>query len=287
MIWLWWGCARTEPAIEVTLSPECPSYTSEAVGQLDASLVEVSGMVQGRRDPSVFWVHNDSGDAAQLYAIAPTGEKLHTYLLPGNATDWEDLAIGPDPETEGGAYLYIGDIGDNQQLRPDITIWRLSEPALGAQGETTSVAAEPLVFQYPNGAQNAEALLVDAGNADLYLLTKNDSGLSELYRGRISSSSTLEKVAELHFGGTDLPGSPKVTGASLSGDGTKILVRTYSSAYFWINTGDIAASFSAKPCQVPLETEAQGEAIAWTTEGSYRTVSEGNQPTIWAFHPSP
>src|SRR5260221_9441164 len=93
------------------------------IGTIAASaLPETSGIVDSRANANTFWVHNDSGDSARFYAINHQGTLLGTFPLGGNppnpppaALDWEDIAIGPKPD--GGNYLYLGDIGDNDSVR--------------------------------------------------------------------------------------------------------------------------------------------------------------------------
>ncbi|HNT88181.1 MAG TPA: WD40 repeat domain-containing protein, partial [Candidatus Hydrogenedentes bacterium] len=43
------------------------------------ALTEISGLLDSRQNPGVFWVHNDSGDAPRLYALSHTGEHLGVY----------------------------------------------------------------------------------------------------------------------------------------------------------------------------------------------------------------
>ncbi len=47
------------------------------------------------------------------------------------ARDWEDISIGPGPQ-RGKSYLYIGDIGDNNEARSEIVVYRVAEPTLTA-----------------------------------------------------------------------------------------------------------------------------------------------------------
>ena len=55
------------------------------------------------------------------------GEQLGAYSVIGaGADDWEDMARGPGGD---GDLLYIGDIGDNNSDRSDITIYRSPTPA--------------------------------------------------------------------------------------------------------------------------------------------------------------
>ena len=47
------------------------------VGIVQTDLIqEASGIVASRKNKSVLWVHNDSGNSTIVYAINPTGELL-------------------------------------------------------------------------------------------------------------------------------------------------------------------------------------------------------------------
>ena len=92
------------------------------------AIKETSGIAASRRVDNVWWVHNDSGDSARVFAINTSGQTLGEYALSGaSAIDWEDIAAGPGP-TAGVSYLYVGDIGDNDQKRRDLVIYRIPEP---------------------------------------------------------------------------------------------------------------------------------------------------------------
>lgn len=99
--------------------------------------------------------------------------------------DWEDMAIGPGPST-GEDYLNLGDIGDNAESRPSVTIYRIPQAtaAVGGGSEEFDLSgAVALRMRYHEGAQNPEALLADPDTADLYIVTKDGtSGLSKVFR---------------------------------------------------------------------------------------------------------
>ncbi|MEK7765743.1 MAG: hypothetical protein AAB368_05850, partial [bacterium] len=108
----------------------CPGFDTHAVlGYLaDPRLKEVSGLVLSRKNRDVFWVHNDSGDTARLFALRPSGRVLAEVNLRGiSATDWEDVALGPGP-LRGRDYLYVADFGNNCECRGVLTIHRILEP---------------------------------------------------------------------------------------------------------------------------------------------------------------
>ena len=83
-------------------------------GEIEYNIInEASGIVASRKNPNIFWTHNDSGDKNRIYVFNYTGKHLGEYYLNDcNARDWEDIAIGPGPE-DNSDYLYVGEIGDN------------------------------------------------------------------------------------------------------------------------------------------------------------------------------
>src|SRR5262249_7387635 len=111
---------------------QCPTYgPAVEAGTVDSDAIfEASGLVASRAHSGVWWVHNDSGDSARVFAISSEGALLGTFQLAGaSAQDWEDIALGPGPKS-GVDYLYLGDIGDNGEARENIVVWRLEEPAV-------------------------------------------------------------------------------------------------------------------------------------------------------------
>src|ERR687890_1007828 len=94
----------------------------------DRSIDESSGIVASRRNPGLFWTHNDSGDGPLVYAFDRAGRSRGAWRVEGaQARDWEDIAAGRGPEP-GRAYLYAGDIGDNEERREFVTVYRFPEP---------------------------------------------------------------------------------------------------------------------------------------------------------------
>ncbi|MEZ6009207.1 MAG: hypothetical protein R3F05_15780, partial [Planctomycetota bacterium] len=88
------------PGLGLEASGACPTWAPFAkTGTVDdtvpGALDEVSGIAVSRRNPGVYWVHDDSGGGALLYALAHDGSLRQTYSLAATAIDWEDLALGP------------------------------------------------------------------------------------------------------------------------------------------------------------------------------------------------
>ncbi|NNG16322.1 MAG: hypothetical protein HKM89_07570 [Gemmatimonadales bacterium] len=238
-------------------------------------LVESSGVAVSQRHPGVLWTHNDSGNEPLLFATDTLGRDFGaTVVLGAENLDWEDLAIGPCGST---VCLYVGDTGDNREVRPSVTLYRVREPALGA---ASTEPAEQLELRYPDGAHDAEAMYVDA-RGDLYLITKGRSRGVLLYRVRQEAWASGVTLAEA-LG--SLPIDPQgtvfnmVTGADIdSGDGLVVL-RTYREIYIFSRApdGTMASRVPLKVCDI-AGLESQGEGIAWLDDTRLiLTSEEGN-----------
>jgi hypothetical protein len=245
---------------------------------------EASGMVRSHTQ-DLLWMHNDSGDSARLFAVGLEGSLIAEVQLDGVvALDWEDLALGPGPNP--GDHLYAGDIGDNAEIRPWVTVYRVPEPA-----EVAQLGADPIVLgnwdaldlTYPDGPHNAETLLVDPSTGDLFIVTKGAE--TKLYRRPAPiSDGELEALADPNYP------SAITTGGDISPLGDFIAVRGYPDAFLWLRGPGqtVAEAMLADPCVIPLASEQQGEALAIDLDGkAYFTVSEGQTPPLYryAFEP--
>lgn len=268
--------------------PACPTFAAGTMTGtvMSPAIVEASGIAVSRTHEDVLWVHNDSGDGARAFAIATDGTTLAEIAIDGAlAFDWEDMALGPGPED--GDFLYFGDIGDNSELRGNITVYRVPEPD-PASGDGTITDVTALVMEYPDGSHNAETLLSDPLTGDLFIVTKTESGTSIVFRAAFphdeAATIELENVAQIELGGATLPGSPLATGGDISADGSLVAIRTYGGAYGWRRTASatIGEAFATDPCSLPTEARPQGEALAISPTGFF-TISEGATPPIWFF----
>jgi hypothetical protein len=210
---------------------------------------ESSGLAVGRRDRAVIWSHNDSGNAAVLFALDATGALRGRVRVPVRTRDWEDLSAA---RCATGDCLYIADIGDNALERPQVLIYRVPEPAVSDQ---ETARPERFAAVYSDGPHNAEAVFV-VGD-DLFIITKDRTGL--LFHGRMTSSDRqmeLQPIAEL--------GIPVVTDAEAAPDGQIVVVRNADAATFY-RTADLIAGRPTAFARIPLDglREPQGEGVAF------------------------
>lgn len=129
-------------------------------------LSEASGLAASRRQPGLWWTHNDSGHAAELFGFDADGRLLARVRVQEIAEDWEDLASF---EWRGEPYLAIADTGDNLAWRRQSRVLLVAEPVPGQQ---TVAPTRTLHFSYPDGPRDVEALAVDAVSGLILLLEK-------------------------------------------------------------------------------------------------------------------
>ena len=229
-----------------------------------AAIPEASGLAISRRTPGVLWSHNDSGNAAELFALNGAGAMLGRVRVPIRTRDWEDVSAGRCGSSD---CLYIADIGDNQSERRQVRIYRVPEPAPG-DAET----APPEVFnaKYADEAHNAEAMFVV--DSDLFIITRDRNG--RIYR----SSITDEGSRDLTFRRFGQLGLGAVTDAETSPDKKSVVVRTSREAVLY-RTDDLIRGGNIAPyLRIPIGglREEQGEGVALDGRMLY-LASEGRR----------
>ncbi len=282
-LWLaWLGCSCAASVKSDAFLP------GRQAGIIKSDLVrEASGIVASRRNPGVLWVHNDSGDAARIFAINARAELLGVCRIAGaTPRDWEDIAAGPGPDPNR-SYLYIGDIGDNRAKYPDIRVYRFPEPQVGAAapfGEMTAGPADTITLTYPGGPRDAETLLVDPLTRDIYILAKREL-FSKVYRAAWPQSTTrpvkLERVAVLPWG--------FAVAGDVSPDGRRVIIRGMFNASIWERPAGepLWRAFAGRQIQIPLMDEPQGEGICFDSRGAgYFTIGEQDYPPLHYFGPA-
>lgn len=241
-------------------------------------LSEVSGCAASHVNEGIFWMHNDGSHAPGFYAVSKTGLNKGFFTHWGASDmDAEDIAVGPGP-VAGQSYIYLGDIGDHGASRTSTHVYRMVEPKIGTTSPT--LTAERFTFKYPGGARDAETLMVDPRNGDVYVVGKRETAEegNPVYRfaAPLSHGGTYtgEEVARIH--------QQWLVGGDISFDGSRILIKTLDQTFLWLRKDgeSVGSALSRKPVAVPTANEPQGEAICWDAQGvDYYTTSVGsNQP---------
>jgi hypothetical protein len=260
----------------------CRALRVRVTGRVaDPTANELSGLVRSPSRSDLLWSHDDSGAGPVLYGLRTDGRVATRPTVTGaQAEDWEDIAAGRG--ADGQPLLYIADIGDNRSSRAAIDVYRVAEPPVGE--EATAPAAR-LRLRYPDGAHDAEALLVDPLRGDLVIVTKV-LGAARAYR----TSDRLAAGSEttLHTG--PAINLSLVTAGDVSADGRVIVLRGYDRVAVWVRRGRerLTTTLRRAPCLSPtsLVGEGQGEAIALDRRGtSFLTVAEGSPAVLRRYTP--
>jgi hypothetical protein len=183
--------------------------------------------------------------------------------------DWEDIATG---ECEAGACIYLADVGDNEEVRDRIFLYRVTDPGI-YDGSPQAAVAFPMVL--PEGPRDIEAVFVLPGE-QVFFVSKGRSDAVTLYRYppplRAGETVTLEAVQTFTEGRLPIP--QQITGADASADGSLVVVRSYSSlTFFRVESGRLVPIEGGR---VALRTlnEAQGEAVGLGADGTVVLTSE-------------
>ncbi len=251
-------------------------------------LNEISGMVASRQNAKIFWVHNDSGDEARLFALAEDGSLVTTVKLKGiTAIDWEDITTFKDSVTNKW-FLFIADIGDNRARRDIKTIYRIVEPKLDRQHSPKTMTIEQITairFRYPDGARDAETLMADPLTGDLYIVSKRENQVSVYL---LPFPQSTEQVLTATFV-TKLPVT-QITAGDISADGQHIILKNYEQIFYWKRKkgATLAPTFAPFPQFLYYVREPQGEALCFAPENNgYFTISEmaDKNYTVLYFYP--
>jgi hypothetical protein len=257
----------------------------------DKSISESSGLAASHSMPGAYWTHNDSGDGPFIYAFDVRGESLGVFRVTGaQARDWEDMSTGPGPE-RNKSYLYIGDIGDNGNVRSELIVYRVAEPALTANARSTKTgpasteAAEAIRLRYPDGKHDSETLLVHPATGNIYIITKVAVANPVVYEAAAPLTPgkliTMRRIGEIRvpslFGGI-------LTGGSVSPDGRRVALCDYFQGYELVlpaKATDFNEIWKQRMTGFDMGKREQGEAIAYRLDGkALLATSEGKQSPL-------
>jgi hypothetical protein len=254
---------------------------------------EISGIAASGIHDGIYYVHNDSGDTSRFFAITPEGKIKSTIYFKGDLRfkfgvhDCEDIAVGPGP-VKGKSYVYVGDIGDNVSIYRNITVYRIEEQKSWTGGDSIIHAnAVPIHFTYPDGARDAETLMIDPIEKLIYIVSKRTDSVT-VYTSplnfKANDTLVLTKRCKLFFNG--FRPFKWITAGDISKDGQQVLLKDYVKVYYWKrnNNEPIWKTMQRKPVELPYQQEKQGEAIGFTPDGKgYYTTSEGVFSPIYYY----
>lgn len=215
------------------------------------------------------WLHNDGGNPACLYKIDSTGNVLRRLFVTNAPNkDWEDIAI----DRERG-HVYIGDFGNNDNLRKDLRILKIDNPD---NIEKDSTQAQVIEFYYPQQQAfppNEQDLHYDAEafiyfRNYLYIFTKCRTkpytSLTRLYQVPCTEGKHAAVLLD-SFDTRQASWYQSVTGAAVSPSGSQVALVSGGKAWIFNQFPD-NQFFKGKTQNISLAWFSQKEAIDFINE---------------------
>jgi len=266
-------------------------------GQLEnEEIVEASGLASSQRDPEILWSLNDGGSKPRLYAFDLTGaHRGRIKLRDTRNRDWEDIASFM---LDGNPYLLVADVGDNDRRRKKVSFYVIAEPDLDADNKINLEPAWRVDFRYPEGPRDAEAVVVDATNERVIVLTKRDlppvlyevplqpKGDDTVTATRLG---TIESLPRPHRSDVDQAMFTndwhwQPTGMDLSPDGSLAAILTYRAVYvFRLDPGtNLYDSLSGQAYSLGLGNFRDAESVAFSADSKsiFVTVERRHAPLL-------
>ena len=212
------------------------------------------------------WMLNDGENKPRLYRLDSLGKIEHVLKIDAKNRDWEDLASDP----EGN--LYIGDFGNNRNLRNNLTILKVSHTLLDS---TSKVPVEYISFKYPNQKKfppkkkqmhfDCEAMIYY--NDSLYIFTKSryrgNFGRTDLYSVPAKQGQHVATYIDTFTTCRDL--DCWITGADISEDGKQLVILTPKSAWIFKNY-QTDNFFEGDVTMLPFNHVSQKESICFKSD---------------------
>ncbi|GAA4238692.1 hypothetical protein GCM10022291_30160 [Postechiella marina] len=217
---------------------------------------------------------NDSGNKPKLYGINKKGDIITKLNINAKNNDWEDLAA----DTDGN--IYIGDFGNNEGKRKDLSILKVSASHLDQENE---VDIERITFKYENQEKfppknknmyfDCEAFFYF--NNNLYLFTKSrvkgDHGKTNMYKVPAKAGNHVAKLVESFTTCEDA--SCWVTAADISDDGKQVALLTQNGVWLFSNFST-DNFFSGTLKTYPFKNYTQKEGVCFKDNNTLYITDE-------------
>lgn len=273
-------------------------YAPTITGRVDhLPIAEISGIAKSRF-ANTYWVHNDSGDEARLFAIDRNGGVIIPDALagqygadaaqggrgpwPGFAipdaanSDWEDISYD-------GEKLYIADFGNNANNRQDMAIYVVDEINPVTTTEFSAATRLPISYpeqtEFPPANQHFDSESLFFADGSLYLITKHRSSGMALWEAGANLYRLDTRYSDRNNPLTLIDSHPLITAATaaeVSPDGSMLAVLSYSALWLFDRPvrGDQWLSSGSRTLQFDLPVTQQIEAIEWLDNGRLIMTNE-------------
>jgi hypothetical protein len=202
---------------------------------LPNKLKEVSGIIYSP-ETNLLWTLEDRGNANAIYGLDSNGKIERTITIENTENiDWEDITKDKDGN------LYIGDFGNNDNERKDLSIYKIDKNSLATE---SAIPAYKISFAYPEQKDfppkktemfyDVEGFFEFKNN--FYLFTKNRSkgfdGTAFLYK--IPNTAGFHQAVLMgEFKTCDNYNHCAITAATISPDESKVAVLTHDKVFLF------------------------------------------------------
>lgn len=239
-------------------------------------LKELSGIAVSKKNPGIFWVHNDGRSNGLIYALDKEGN-IKDIIRISNMTDIEDIAIGKYNEKE---YIFLGDVGDNDKNRTEYQICMIEEPVC----QSGEIPIETVYkFVYSDGkSYDCESIAYNpcvSGGA-IYLITKAKK--PQVFKLELSSLKTTKINVAQNIGRLNIKDFKKPSAADISRDGLALVVRN-EEQIFVLKTktpGEFDSILEEEAISLNCPPEPNGEAIAIDPSNKKIYTASEEQPKV-------
>jgi hypothetical protein len=220
------------------------------IGHMGKEVKESSGLALGP-EANTYYTHGDDGAEPTLYLVRQDGSLVKSLPVPGvRQVDWESVTA----DKQG--VLYIGDCGNNNNDRRDLTIYRFDP-------RQPQAAVRSIRFTYPDQQEfppgkkernfDCEASLWYEGG--IYLFTKDRGQGSTCKVYRLQADGPAKQEAKL-LGRIAVKG--EVTDAALSPDGRTLALLGREELFLCPVSGGNFTQTTPRPVPLPGAGQTEG-----------------------------
>lgn len=247
------------------------------ITQLPDALRESSGLAVA--GSNLVWSHEDSGNDNKLYGFDTLGSLKRTLVI-GNVEniDWEDLT------TDDDGNIYIADLGNNNNNRLDLAIYRIPNPEnfSGSQVQANILQisyADQAAFPPPSYNHNFDVEAIVWRSGFLYLFTKDRSqpfsGLTKMYKVNDDPGTYYVQPDDSYFVGSDTD-NDRITSADYNRSTGELVLLTHNRLISFTNYQD-DHFFDGTIVEYYFEEEpGQNEAIGFVDARNLYMTEEGS-----------
>ena len=226
------------------------------VNDLSKLLNEVSGN-EMIFNSDLIWMHNDSGNKPELYGVNQKGKIERVIEVTTKNHDWEDIT------SDEYGNLYIGDFGNNNQKRKNLSILKIANKDILSKNK---VEVEKIKFKYPKLKKkvslDAEAFFYHQNAFYIFTKSRKKKKLGKTLLFKIPNKQgkhVAELISEFEFCNTV---DCRITGADISSDGKKAVLINHTSVF--VLTDFMKDDFfSGQVKEYPLDHVSQKEGICF------------------------